>query len=108
MILLIIAVANSAGVIFASEPGLDPAPEGADRGITFLLYELAHARLPGLRGDVRLRSGPARQRQHAAGATPEKVLVRRNLWLVVFGFAHAALLYYGKLLRRPQDRRARR
>jgi uncharacterized membrane protein YeiB len=100
--LLIIALANVAGVIFAGEPGLDPAPEGVDRGITFLLYELAHARgypvfavMFGY-GLVQLAT-----RQHAAGATPDQirtVLVRRNLWLVVFGLAHAALLYYGDFL----------
>ncbi|MEK8107146.1 hypothetical protein NKG94_22005 [Micromonospora sp. M12] len=26
------------------------------------------------------------------------MLLRRNFWLVVFGFAHAALLYYGDFL----------
>ncbi|MDQ3785916.1 MAG: hypothetical protein M3422_01570, partial [Actinomycetota bacterium] len=102
VMLLIIALANIAGVIFAGEPGLDPAPEGVDRGITFLLYELAHARgypvfavMFGY-GLVQLAT-----RQHAAGATPDQiraVLVRRNLWLVVFGLAHAALLYYGDFL----------
>jgi uncharacterized membrane protein YeiB len=102
VMLLIIALANIAGVIFAGEPGLDPAPEGVDRGITFLLYELAHARgypvfavMFGY-GLVQLAT-----RQHAAGATPDRiraVLVRRNLWLVVFGLAHAALLYYGDFL----------
>ncbi len=102
VMLLIIALANVAGVIFAGEPGLDPAPEGVDRGITFLLYELAHARgypvfavMFGY-GLVQLAT-----RQHAAGAAPDRiraVLVRRNLWLVVFGLAHAALLYYGDFL----------
>jgi uncharacterized membrane protein YeiB len=100
--LLIIALANASGVVFASEPGLDPAPEGVDRGIVFLLYELAHARgypvfamMFGY-GLVQLAA-----RQRGAGATPNQVrsvLMRRNLWLVVFGFAHAALLYYGDFL----------
>ncbi|MQY05877.1 DUF418 domain-containing protein [Actinomadura macrotermitis] len=100
--LLIIAVANVAGVVFAGEPGLAPRPEGADRGLTFLLFELAHARgypvfavMFGY-GVVQLA-----RRQDAAGVPPGRVrsiLMRRNLWLVAFGFAHAALLYYGDFL----------
>jgi uncharacterized membrane protein YeiB len=100
--LLIIALANVAGVVFAGEPGLDTTPEGADRGLNFLLFALVHARgypvfavMFGY-GIVQLA-----RRQDASGATPKQVrsvLLRRNLWLVVFGFAHAALLYYGDFL----------
>jgi uncharacterized protein len=100
--LLIIALANVAGVVFAGEPGLDPTPEGSDRGLTFLLFDLVHARgypvfavMFGY-GIVQLA-----RRQDACGATPRQVravLLRRNTWLVVFGFAHAALLYYGDFL----------
>lgn len=100
--LLIIAVANAAGVVFASQPGLDPAPEGVERGLGFLIFELVHARgypvfavMFGY-GIVQLA-----RRQDASGAPPRRVrsvLVRRNLWLVAFGFAHAALLNYGDFL----------
>ncbi|MFU8850136.1 DUF418 domain-containing protein [Micromonospora sp. SL1-18] len=100
--LLIIALANVAGVVFAGEPGLDPMPQGAERGLNFLLFELVHARgypvfavMFGY-GVIQLA-----RRQEAGGATPKQirsVLLRRNLWLVVFGFAHAALLYYGDFL----------
>ncbi|TBO60824.1 DUF418 domain-containing protein [Streptomyces kasugaensis] len=100
--LLIIALANVAGVVFAGEPGLDTAPEGADRGLNFLLLTLVHARgypvfavMFGY-GIVQLA-----RRQDEFGATPKQVrtvLMRRNLWLVVFGFVHAALLYYGDFL----------
>ncbi|WP_240778042.1 DUF418 domain-containing protein [Nonomuraea basaltis] len=100
--LLIIALANVAGVVFAGEPGLDATPEGADRGLNLLLFELVHARgypvfavMFGY-GIVQLA-----RRQDASGATPKQVrsvLIRRNLWLVVFGFAHAALLNYGDFL----------
>jgi hypothetical protein len=41
------------------------------------------------------------RRQDAAGATPERVrrvLLRRNAVLVIFGFLHAALLYFGDFL----------
>ncbi|NUT92228.1 MAG: DUF418 domain-containing protein [Saccharothrix sp.] len=102
VMLLIIALANVAGVVFAGEPGLDPSPDGVDRGLTFLLYDLAHARgypvfavMFGY-GIVQLA-----RRQLASGATPEQVravLVRRNLWLVVFGLVHGTLLYYGDFL----------
>src|SRR3954467_9350472 len=100
--LLIIALANVAGVVFAGEPGLAATPEGAARGPNFLLFELLHARgypvfavMFGY-GIVQLA-----RRQDASGATPKQVrsvLLRRNLWLVVFGIAHAALLYYGDFL----------
>ncbi|HEY1179484.1 MAG TPA: DUF418 domain-containing protein [Phytomonospora sp.] len=100
--LLLIALANVAGVVFAGEPGLDTAPEGAERGINFLLFELVHARgypvfaiMFGY-GLVQLA-----RRQDASGATPAQVravLLRRNLWLVAFGLVHAVLLYYGDFL----------
>lgn len=100
--LLIIAVANVAGVVFAGEPGVDPSPEGVDRILTFALFDLAHARgypvfavMFGY-GVVQLA-----RRQERSGATPARVrsiLLRRNAWLLVFGFVHAALLYYGDFL----------
>ncbi|MEK8107145.1 hypothetical protein NKG94_22000 [Micromonospora sp. M12] len=42
--LLIIALANVAGVVFAGEPGLDATPAGVERGLNFLLFALVHAR----------------------------------------------------------------
>lgn len=100
--LLIIALANVAGVVFAGEPGLDTTPEGADRGLNFLLFELVHARgYPVFAVMFGYGLVQLARRQDAAGATPKQVrsvLLRRNLWLVVFGFAHAALLYYGDFL----------
>ncbi|SDR91898.1 DUF418 domain-containing protein [Actinopolymorpha singaporensis] len=100
--LLIIAVANVAGVVFAGEPGLDATPHGAERVIDFWLFDLVHARgypvfavMFGY-GVVQLA-----RRQEAAGATPEhirSVLLRRNAWLVVFGLVHAVSLYYGDFL----------
>jgi len=100
--LLIIAVANSAGVAFAGEPGLDSTPQGAERGLTFLLFELAHARgypvfafMFGY-GIVQLA-----RRQEASGSTPGQVralLLRRGVWLTALGLVHATLLYYGDFL----------
>ncbi|WP_327033425.1 DUF418 domain-containing protein [Micromonospora ureilytica] len=100
--LLIIALANVAGVVFAGEPGLDATPEGVDRGLNFLLFELVHARgYPVFAVMFGYGLVQLARRQDASGATPKQVrsvLLRRNLWLVVFGFAHAALLYYGDFL----------
>ncbi|MEU1363170.1 DUF418 domain-containing protein [Micromonospora zamorensis] len=100
--LLIIAVANVAGVVFAGEPGLDATPEGIDRGINFLLFELVHARgYPVFAVMFGYGLVQLARRQDTAGATHQQVrsvLLRRNFWLVAFGFAHAALLYYGDFL----------
>ncbi|WP_433314615.1 DUF418 domain-containing protein [Micromonospora sp. CA-269861] len=100
--LLIIALANVAGVVFAGEPGLDTTPGGVDRGLNFLLFELVHARgYPVFAVMFGYGLVQLARRQDASGATPKQVrsvLLRRNLWLVVFGFAHAALLYYGDFL----------
>ncbi|MGW5365124.1 DUF418 domain-containing protein [Actinopolymorpha pittospori] len=100
--LLIIALANVAGVVFAGEPGLDATPAGADRGLNFLLFELIHARgYPVFAVMFGYGLVQLARRQDASGATPKQVrsvLLRRNLWLVAFGIAHAALLYYGDFL----------
>jgi uncharacterized membrane protein YeiB len=100
--LLIIALANVAGVVFAGEPGLDATPEGADRGLNFLLFELVHARgYPVFAVMFGYGLVQLARRQEASGAAPKQVrsvLLRRNSWLVVFGFVHAALLYYGDFL----------
>ncbi len=100
--LLIIALANVAGVVFAGQPGLDATPEGVDRGLNFLLFELVHARgYPVFAVMFGYGLVQLARRQDASGATPKQVrsvLLRRHLWLVVFGFAHAALLYYGDFL----------
>ncbi|MEU7752844.1 DUF418 domain-containing protein [Micromonospora sp. NPDC049171] len=100
--LLIIALANVAGVVFAGEPGLDATPEGVDRGLNLLLFDLVHARgYPVFAVMFGYGLVQLARRQDASGATPQQVrsvLLRRNLWLVVFGFVHAALLYYGDFL----------
>jgi uncharacterized protein len=37
-------------------------------------------------------------RQTAAGGDARPVLLRRNAWLIIFGFGHATLLYFGDFL----------
>jgi uncharacterized protein len=99
--LLFIALANAAGVALGG-PGVAPHPAGAERWVNFAMSTLAHARAYPVfavmfgYGLVQLAS-----RQDAAGAAPERVrnvLIRRNATLVVFGFLHAALLYFGDFL----------
>ncbi len=99
--LLFIALANAAGVALGG-PGFAPHPRGLERGVNFAMLTLAHARAYPVfavmfgYGLVQLA-----RRQDAAGATPERVrrvLLRRNAVLVIFGFLHAALLYFGDFL----------
>ncbi|MFI9000835.1 DUF418 domain-containing protein [Streptomyces sp. NPDC053541] len=100
--LLIIALANAAGVAFAGEPGLPSDPQGAERGLTFLLFELAHARgYPVFAFMFGYGMVQLARRQDTLGSSPRQVralLLRRGFWLTVLGFAHAALLYYGDFL----------
>ncbi|MEU6860807.1 DUF418 domain-containing protein [Glycomyces sp. NPDC046736] len=100
--LLLIALANSAGVFLAAGPGLEPNPEGAERVYNFLMVELVHARAFPLfalmfgYGLVQLA-----RRQAASGASEgqvRSVLLRRNGWLIVFGALHGLLLYSGDFL----------
>ncbi len=99
--LLFIALANAAGVALGG-PGFAPHPHGLERWVNFAMLTFAHARAYPVfavmfgYGLVQLA-----RRQDAAGATPERVrrmLLRRNAVLVVFGFVHAALLYFGDFL----------
>ena len=100
--LLFIALANAVGVVFGGQPGAEPKPEGVERAVNLLMFTVVHCRAYPVfaimfgYGLVQLA-----RRQEAAGATPgavRAVLLRRNLWLVAFGFLHAALLYFGDFL----------
>ncbi|MER6626311.1 DUF418 domain-containing protein, partial [Streptomyces sp. NPDC000931] len=104
--LLFIALANSVWYLWASpSDGLTvhPAPEGALDSVAQFFTVMA----------VDMRSYPMfaflfgygmmqlARRQEAAGADVRSVnalLRRRNLWLVVFGFVHALLLWMGDIL----------
>jgi uncharacterized protein len=100
--LLFIALANAAGVVFGGQPGAEPQPEGVERWVNLFMFTVVHARAYPVfaimfgYGLVQLA-----RRQEAAGATPDgvrAVLLRRNAWLVVFGLFHAVLLYFGDFL----------
>ncbi|THV27141.1 DUF418 domain-containing protein [Glycomyces paridis] len=100
--LLLIALANAAGVFLASAPGVEANPQGAERLYNLLMVELVHARAFPLfalmfgYGLVQLA-----RRQESSGANPRQVrsvLLRRNAWLVAFGAAHGLLLYSGDFL----------
>lgn len=104
--LLFIALANSVWYLWASpSDGLTvhPAPEGTLDAVAQFFTVMA----------VDMRSYPMfaflfgygmmqlARRQEAAGADVKSVnalLRRRNLWLVVFGFVHAMLLWMGDIL----------
>ncbi len=100
--LLLIAVANSAGVFFVSAPGIEPNPQGLERAYNLVMFTLVHARaLPMFAfmfgyGLVVMARGQARR-----GASPRAVratLLRRNAWLIVFGVIHGLLLLSGDIL----------
>jgi uncharacterized protein len=99
--LLLIGVANAAGVALGG-PGVARDPQGIDRALNLLMNTLVHSRTYPVfaimfgYGLVQLA-----RRQATAGATLREVrslLFRRNVWLVVFGFFHALLLYFGDFL----------
>lgn len=99
--LLLIGLANAAGVALGG-PGVVADPHGIDRLLNLLLDTFVHGRAYPVfaimfgYGLVQLAA-----RQSEAGATPRAVrslLLRRHMWLVAFGFGHAALLYFGDFL----------
>lgn len=99
--LLFIALANAAGVALGG-PGTAPQPQGAEHAANLVLLLLVHARAYPVfatmfgYGLVQLTA-----RLQAAGADAGGVrstLLRRHAALVVFGFLHALLLYFGDFL----------
>ena len=106
VMLLMIVLANTPWYLYGSTPGLTTVhpDEGSvlDRVTQLLIITFVDSRVYPMfaflfgYGMVQLFS-----RQVAAG-TPAKVarrlLQKRNAWLLVFGFLHAALLWYGDVL----------
>ncbi|WP_030442824.1 DUF418 domain-containing protein [Actinoplanes subtropicus] len=97
--LLFIALANAANFAFAGQPGLDGTPHGWQRVVNFLMTTLVDSRAYPVfavmfgYGLVQLA-----RRHRAAGVDERRILLRRNAALVVFGVAHATLLYFGDFL----------
>src|SRR3954465_11733938 len=97
--LLFIALANAANFAFAGQPGLDGTPHGFQRVINFLMTTLVDSRAYPVfavmfgYGLVQLT-----RRHRAAGTDERPILMRRNIALIVFGLAHATLLYFGDFL----------
>ncbi|MFL1429894.1 MULTISPECIES: DUF418 domain-containing protein [unclassified Nocardiopsis] len=104
--LLFIALANTVWYLWAVPMGgssAHPQPQGALDAVTqfFTIVVVDGRSYPMFAflfgyGMVQLA-----MRQEAAGASPAEVnalLRRRNLWLLVFGFFHALLLWFGDVL----------
>jgi uncharacterized protein len=100
--LLVIALANCAGAVFGTAPGVDPTPHGLERVYNVLMFAFVHARgMPMFAimfgyGLVQLA-----RRQEASGSSPgavRAVLLRRNGWLTAFGAVHGILFYSGDIL----------
>ncbi|MGI5239147.1 DUF418 domain-containing protein [Dactylosporangium sp. CA-139066] len=92
--LLFIALANASNFAFAGQPGLDPAPHGfLQRAANFLMATFVDSRAYPVfaimfgYGLVQL-----------ARRNSNRVLLRRNAALIVFGVVHATLLYFGDFL----------
>lgn len=100
--LLFIALANAAGAFFASAPGVDSTPHGAERAYNVFMFAFVHARAYPMfaimfgYGLVQL----ARRQDAAAGGprAARSVLLRRNAWLLAFGAVHGLLLFAGDFL----------
>jgi uncharacterized protein len=102
IMLLFIALANSAVFAVQGQPGLDTDPDTADRVVNALLTIFVDARAYPVFA-VMFGYGMVQifTRQRASGATlaeARRVLYRRNAWLIVLGFAHASLLNFGDFL----------
>ena len=97
--LCFIALANAANAAFAGQPGVTETPHGLERLVNFAMLLLVDARAYPVFA-IMFGYGIVQifRRQQAAGTDARRILVRRNLWLVVFGAAHAALLYFGDFL----------
>lgn len=100
--LLLIALANSASIFFATAPGVDKTPQGLERVYNVFLFVFVHARgIPLFAVMFGYGLVQLARRQYAAGSTRSavhKVLVRRNAWLFVFGLVHGVLLFSGDIL----------
>lgn len=98
--LLFIALANAGNVAFAGQPGIDFGSDSIlGKCLNFLMSIFVNSRAYPVfavmfgYGIVQLA-----RRHRAKGIPPRRILLRRNAWLIVFGFVHATLLYFGDFL----------
>jgi uncharacterized membrane protein YeiB len=99
--LLFIALANSSGYAAAATIA-NASIQALERGVDLVLLTFVHARAyPVFAIMFGYSLVQLARRQEAAGASRADVrylLLRRNAWLLVFGFFHAALLYFADFL----------
>jgi uncharacterized protein len=99
--LLFIGLANSSGYAAAATIA-STSIQALERGVDLVLLTFVHARAYAV---FAIMFGYSlvqlARRQETAGASRTEVrclLLRRNVWLIVFGFFHAALLYFADFL----------
>ena len=99
--LLFIALANSAGYAAATTLA-NAGIQALERGVNLVLLTFVHARAyPVFAIMFGYSLVQLARRQESAGVSRADVrflLLRRNVWLIVFGFFHAALLYFADFL----------
>lgn len=99
--LLFIALANSSGYA-AAATAANATLQALERAVNVVLLTFVHARAyPVFAIMFGYSLVQLARRQEAAGASRSDVrylLLRRNVWLIVFGFFHAALLYFADFL----------
>lgn len=99
--LLFIALANSSGYAAAATLA-NAGVQALERGVNLVLLTFVHARAyPVFAIMFGYSLVQLARRQESAGVSRADVrylLLRRNVWLIVFGFFHAALLYFADFL----------
>src|SRR5687768_4584616 len=99
--LLFIALANSSGYA-AAATAANATIEALERAVNVVLLTFVHARAyPVFAIMFGYSLVQLARRQEAAGlsrADVRSLLLRRNIWLIVFGCFHAALLYFADFL----------
>jgi uncharacterized membrane protein YeiB len=91
--LLFIGLANAANFAFAGQPGLDGTPHGVQRVVNLMMSLFVNSRAYPVFA-IMFGYGLVQM----ARRYDRKVLLRRNVALIGFGFVHAALLYFGDFL----------
>ena len=99
--LLLIALANGAGVAAAAASGPTVAPDSAERLVTVAMFTLVHARaypVFAVLFGYGLMQFAVRQSPIGGLAAARRLLLRRNAALAALGALHGIALYYGDFL----------